>query len=77
MLIILIILQVLTCYNIADYVWQDKQTAIAHLVDNLGDQFRPAMCAGWLKYICNACLEGAMVAGPAVGGDSNTLMIPD
>ena len=29
-------------------MWQDKRTAIAQTVDALGDQFRPAMRAGWL-----------------------------
>jgi hypothetical protein len=32
-------------------VWQDKRAAIAKTVDDLGDQFRPAMRAGWLAYI--------------------------
>jgi hypothetical protein len=76
MRIILIILQVRPwCHNIADYVWQDKRAASAQSVDNLGYPFRPAMRAGWLKYICNACSEGAVMAGPAVEGD--TLAIPD
>ena len=37
--------------GLADHVWQDKRTLIAQSVDNLGDQFRPAMRAGWLSYI--------------------------
>ncbi len=35
---------------LADHVWQDKRAAIAKTVDDLGDQFRPAMRAGWLSY---------------------------
>jgi hypothetical protein len=37
--------------GLADHVWQDKRAAIAKTVDDLGDQFRPAMRAGWLSYI--------------------------
>ena len=37
--------------GLADHVWQDKRTLIAKSVDDLGDQFRPAMRAGWLSYI--------------------------
>jgi hypothetical protein len=49
-------------------VWQDKRTLIAQSVDNLGDQFRPAMRAGWLSYIRRAYPEdGAADAGPVVG----------
>jgi hypothetical protein len=41
---------------------------IAQSVDNLGDQFRPAMRAGWLSYICRAYPEDAADdAGPVVG----------
>jgi hypothetical protein len=35
-------------------LWQDKRTVIAQSVDNLGDQFHPAMRAGWLSYIRRA-----------------------
>ena len=44
-------MQVRQDLGIADHVWQDKRTLIAQSVDNLGDQFRPAMRAGWLSYI--------------------------
>ncbi len=40
--------------GLADHVWQDKRAAIAETVDDLGDQFRPAMRAGWLSYIRQA-----------------------
>ena len=43
--------------GLADHVWQDKRTLIAQSVDNLGDQIRPAMRAGWLSYICCAYPE--------------------
>jgi hypothetical protein len=50
-------------------VWQDKRTLIAQSVDNLGDQFRPAMRAGWLSYISHMYLEedGAADVGLVVG----------
>ena len=41
---------------------------IALSVDNLGDQFRPAMRAGWLSYIRRAYPEdSAADASPVVG----------
>jgi hypothetical protein len=41
---------------------------IAQSVDNLGDQFRPAMRAGWLSYIRRAYPEDAANdSGPIVG----------
>ena len=41
---------------------------IAQSGDNLGDQFRPAMCAGWLSYIRRAYpKDGAADVGPVVG----------
>ena len=45
---------------------QDKRPDIAHTVDVLGDQFRPAMRAGWLSYISNNYPDGGETAGPAV-----------
>ena len=53
--------------GLADHVWQEKRTIIAQSVDNLGDQFRPAMRAGWLSYIRRAYPEdSAADAGPVV-----------
>ncbi len=46
----------------------DQRTLIAQSVDNLGDQSRPAMRAGWLSYICRAYPEdNAADAGPVMG----------
>ena len=57
-------------------MWQDKKAAIAKTVDELGDEFRPAMRAGWLSYIRQAYPETAdPAAGPPVG--QGTLVIPD
>ena len=51
-----------------DHVWQEKRTLIAQSVDNLGDQFRPAMRAGWLSYIRRVYPDdGAPDAGLVVG----------
>ena len=59
-LIIPIILQVRMDLGIADHVWQDKRTAMAQSVDALSDQFKPAMCAGWMKYIRQIYPAGAV-----------------
>ena len=68
-------MQVRQDLGLADHLWQDKRTLIAQSVDNLGDQFRPAMRAGWLSYIRRAYPEdGAAVAGPAVG--EGTFVVP-
>ena len=62
--------------GIADHVWQDKRAAIAKTVDDLGDQFRPAMRAGWLAYIRTAYPDDAApAAGPPVG--QGMLILPD
>ncbi len=68
-LIIFIIFQVRADLGIADHVWQDKRAAIAHTV------VRPAMRAGWLKYIRNAYPEGAEKAQIAVGGDTMVILV--
>ena len=63
-------MQVRQDLGLADHVWQDKRALIAQSVDNLGDQFRPAMRAGWLSYISRAYPEdrdNAADAGPVVG----------
>ena len=62
--------------GIANHVWQDKRAAIAKTVDDLGDEFRPAMRAGWLSYIRQAYPETAdPAAGPPVG--QGTLVLAD
>ena len=33
--------------GIADHIWLDKRAAIAQTVDELGDEFKPAMLGGW------------------------------
>ena len=69
-------LQVRQDLGLADHVWQDKRTMIAQSVDNLGDQFRPAMRAGWLSYIRTTYPEDAADgAGPAVVGE-DMLVVP-
>ena len=56
-------------------VWQDKRTAIAQTVDGLGDQFRPAMRAGWLAYIKHAYPDGVAFVSQSVG--QGTLVVND
>ena len=57
-------------------MWQDKRTLIAKSVDDLGDQFRPAMRTGWLSYIRRNYPEDAAAgAGHAEGDDM--LVLPD
>jgi hypothetical protein len=57
-------------------MWQEQRADIAQSVEALGDKFRPAMCAGWLKYI-----QTAYAAGPASTAASSTrqgtLIVPD
>ena len=74
-LIIPIILQVRLDLGIADHVWQDKRTAIAQSVDELSDQFKPAMRAGWMKYIRQTYQAGAVAPVVAVG--EGTLVLDD
>ena len=45
----------------------DKRAAIAKKVDDLGDQFRPAMRTGWLAYIKKNHSADAVLHGPALG----------
>ena len=66
----------LDLHCLAGHVWQDKRTAIAKTVDDLGDQFRPAMRAGWLSYIRQAYPETTdPAASPPVG--QGTLVLAD
>ncbi len=58
--------------GLADHVWQDKRAAIAKTVDDLGDQFRPAMRAGWLTSVTD---NATPAAGPPVM--QGTLVLPD
>ncbi len=43
------------------------QNKIAKPVDDLGDQFRPALRTWWIAYIANAYPAGAVATGPALG----------
>ena len=49
--------------GIADHIWQDKRAAIAQTVDELGDNFKPAMRAGWMAYIRKAHPDGRIAVG--------------
>ena len=66
-------LQIRQELGLADHVWR---ALIAQTVDNLGDQFRPAMRTGWLAYLRRAYAEHHPVgAGPVVG--EAVLVLPD
>ena len=53
--------------GIADHIWLAKRAAIAQTVDELGDNFKPAMRAGWMAYIRKAYPDGAASGRIAVG----------
>jgi hypothetical protein len=69
----LFLFQVRIDLRIADHVWQGKRTEIAQMVEALGDRFRPAMRAGWLKYIQNAYPVVAAASSTGLG----TLVVRD
>ena len=52
---------------IADHIWLDKRTAIAQTVNALGDEFKPAMRAGWMAFIRKAYPDGSASGRIAVG----------
>ena len=67
---ILIICIIVRCVKILDL------QGIAKTVDDLGDQFRPAMRAGWLSYLRQAYPDiAAPAAGPPMG--QGTLVLQD
>ncbi len=53
--------------GLPDHIWVDKRAAIAKKVDDLGDQFRPAMRTGWLAYIKKTYSADAVQHSPALG----------
>ena len=61
-------LQLRVDLGIADHVWQEKRYAIAMTVNSLGDEFKPAMRAGWLAYIRQNYPDGPVEA-PDIMGD--------
>ena len=63
--------------GLAEHVWQDKRTLIAQSVDNLGDQFRPAMRAGWLSYIRRVYREEDGVAEVGLVVGEGALVVDD
>ena len=64
---ILSFLQLRVDLGIVDHVWQEKHNAIAMTVNSLGDEFKPAMSAGWLAYIRKTYPDGAAAAVDAIG----------
>ena len=68
-------LQLRVDLGIADHVWQEKRDAIAMTVNSLGDEFKPAMRAGWLAYIRKTYPDGAAAAVDAIR--EGTLVLDD
>ncbi len=52
--------------NSVTFGWTNAPV-IAKGVDDLGDQFRPAMRTGWLNYIRKTYSADAVQHGPALG----------
>jgi hypothetical protein len=74
-------LQVRQDLGLADHMWQDKRTLIAQSVDNLGNQFRPAMRAGWLSFMGRGSVVPVRTqmtdAGPQAIVGEGILMLAD
>ena len=62
-----IIWQVRVDVGIANHVWQEKRTAIAANIDNLGDKFKPELRAAWLAYILETYPDGPVAATDIMG----------
>jgi hypothetical protein len=58
-------------------VWSDKRKLIAQNLDNLGDQFRPAMRAGWLSYIRRVYKEEDCAANVGIAMGEGALVVAD
>ncbi len=58
-------------------MWQGKRTLIAQSVDNLGDQFRPAMRAGWLSYIRRVYREEDFAADVGLVVGKGAMVVDD
>ena len=55
--------------GIADHIWLDKRVGISQTIDALGEEFKPAMRAGWMAYIRKAYPDGPADGGLAIGQD--------
>ena len=53
--------------DIADHIWLDEHAAIAQTVDAFSADFKPAMCTGWMAYICKVYLDGVADGGHTIG----------
>jgi hypothetical protein len=58
-------------------MWQGKRTLIAQSVENLGDQFRSAMRAGWLSYIRRVYQEEDSAADVGLAVGEGALVVDD
>ncbi len=60
-------MQIRVDLGIADHVWQEKRAAIAVIIDQLCDKFKPELRAGWLAYIRETYPNGPAAASDIVG----------
>ena len=67
--------QVRVDLSIPDHIWANKRAAIAKRVDDLGDEFRPAMRKGWLAYIRKTYAADPSQHTVAIG--QGELVVPD
>jgi hypothetical protein len=58
-------------------VWSNKKKSIAENLDSLGDEFRPAMRAGWLSYIRRVYREEEVAADVDLIVGEDTLVVED
>ena len=61
--------------GLRNHKWQDRRTAFARTVDDLGDQFRPAMHTSWLAYIKKAYGDSDAAPAAASCEDQDTLVV--
>jgi hypothetical protein len=69
--------QVRVDLSIPDHIWANKRAAIAKRVDDLGDEFRPAMCKGWLAYITKTYAAASSLHTSTVAFGQGELVVPD
>ena len=53
--------------SIPVHIWANKRAAIAKQVDDMGDEFRPAMRKGWLAYITKTYAADPAVRTVSIG----------
>ncbi len=67
--------QVRVDLGLPEHIWVNKRASIAKQVDDLGDEFCPAMCKGWLAYITKTYAADLSEHAVAIG--QGELVVPD